>query len=875
MGKKLVGVLACVGASWGCGEGGRTSEAVPNGTHTPAPAAPLAGGRAARAARVRAAQAAAPEGYAIRRSRGGLAARIASQRLAAVFGPDGVEVTPDAEAWRLHVGSSRIGRGPRTDDPRAAEPRGERNRVSYARGTAEEWYVGGPLGLEHGFEIPVRPPGPADADLRIEVPLDGVVPELQGDEVALLRPKDGRAVARYGELFVADALGREIPARLAVEGNSIVLAIDDDRAAYPVSVDPMIWVSEQKLLPSDPGQTDAFGESVAVSGYVAVVGCSGDEFPGGDAAGAAYVYVRGPNGVWLETAKLVASDRAAGDRFGHAVAIHNDTIVVGAPDADLSGELNAGAAYVFVQNGGVWTEAAKLTAPNPLQADNFGRAVTVSGATVAVGAPERGDGTGFVFVDDGQGWAQQAEMTVVSVGFTTAIFGRAMALQGDRLLIAAPWQDWGDGATYVYERNNATWSQTAKLVGMVSSLSLDGNRVALGSVSTNGVVIKEWNGVSWVSAGGVQSGGWQPKFGASVSLSGLTLAVGAPDYNFPNANHAGAVFVYQQVGASTWVQDVVLDAGPPVASDHFGASVSVDGPVLLAGASASDLPSTEGPGAAYAYALKPGNGSQCTVPMDCASNFCVDGVCCDVLCGGDNPTDCQACSIAAGAASNGTCGPKLAGAVCRPSVGACDVAEVCDGNDIVCPANALAPNGTPCEDGDACTSGDSCQVGICTSGAESCGTGGAGGGGTGAGGGTSSSGGGAGGQGGGGSGPSTGGAGGGSQTSTSGAGGSGGMAGAGGAGAGGGGGLGGAGAGGGGVGGAAGAGGDPSGTTGSVGGGGAASGGLDPLVLPDSGCACSLPSGTGTTPSFAWVVAAAIAGAARRRGSPRRRVVCR
>lgn len=100
------------------------------------------------------------------------------------------------------------------------------------------------------------------------------------------------------------------------------------------------------------------------------------------------------------------------------------------------------------------------------------------------------------------------------------------------------------------------------------------------------------------------------------------------------------------------------------------------------------------------------DGAACVSAAGCSSGHCVDGVCCDAACGDADPGDCQACSIAAGAAMNGVCGPR-APATCRPPVDACDAAEACDGVSLQCPADAPASDGTPCE-------GGLCESGLCT-----------------------------------------------------------------------------------------------------------------------------------------------------------------
>ncbi len=47
-------------------------------------------------------------------------------------------------------------------------------------------------------------------------------------------------------------------------------------------------------------------------------------------------------GAWVEQAKLLASDGAAGDRFGVSVSVSGDTLVVGAAQDDTAGGADAG-----------------------------------------------------------------------------------------------------------------------------------------------------------------------------------------------------------------------------------------------------------------------------------------------------------------------------------------------------------------------------------------------------------------------------------------------------------------------------------------------------------------------------------------------------
>jgi hypothetical protein len=117
----------------------------------------------------------------------------------------------------------------------------------------------------------------------------------------------------------------------------------------------------------------------------------------------------------------------------------------------------------------------------------------------------------------------------------------------------------------------------------------------------------------------------------------------------------------------------------------------------------------------YARAITwPTVGQACTSAADCP-NFgnCVDGVCCHTACGNGDTTDCQACSVAAGAQEDGHCSPLIAGAVCRAQNSMCDLPEKCNGTSTVCAADTLKPDGATCTDGDACTQTDTCLAGAC------------------------------------------------------------------------------------------------------------------------------------------------------------------
>ncbi len=278
-----------------------------------------------------------------------------------------------------------------------------------------------------------------------------------------------------------------------------------------------------------------------MSGDTVVVGAFGEESsaPGvngnqGDNAaplsGAAYVFVRSGT-TWSQQAYLKASAPGGGDRFGHSVAVSNDTVVVGAwleasnatgvnGDQGDNSATEAGAAYVFVRSGMTWSQQAYLKASNTGASDRFGISVAVSGDTAVVGAywedsnatGVNGDqadnsashsGAAYVFVRSGGVWSQQAYLKASNTGASDD-FGYSVAVSGDTVVVGAILEDSSasgvdgnqaddsaadSGAAYVFVRSGSTWSQQAYLKasntgaddGFGDSVGVSGDTVVVGA----------------------------------------------------------------------------------------------------------------------------------------------------------------------------------------------------------------------------------------------------------------------------------------------------------------------------------------------------------------------------------------------------------
>ncbi len=179
----------------------------------------------------------------------------------------------------------------------------------------------------------------------------------------------------------------------------------DSGAAYVFTRSGSTWSQQAYLKASNTGESDLFGNSVAVSWDTVVVGAPGEASSttgvnsthneSAAASGAAYVFTRS-GATWSQQAYLKASNTGANDEFGGSIAVSEDTVVVGAKyESSSTAGINStpndsafgsGAAYVFTRSGETWSQQAYLKASNTEEIDFFGFSVAVSGDMVVVGA---------------------------------------------------------------------------------------------------------------------------------------------------------------------------------------------------------------------------------------------------------------------------------------------------------------------------------------------------------------------------------------------------------------------------------------------------------------------------------------------------------
>lgn len=498
---------------------------------------------------------------------GGEGYRARSGGLDFTFRGDGFQAAGHGFAWDLTL--KGLGRGEQIAPVTAPEIVQTDGRLEYRRGLLTEWYRNTVLGVEQGFTLHQAPRGRGPLVLRLSLSTDlAGTPDDDGSGLSFAAP--GGQTLRYGCLRAWDASGSPLQTHLRYLSGQVTLEVDDQGAAYPITVDPLIYL-EQKVLASGAAG-DYFGGSVAVSGDTALLGAYGVDLGADEDQGSAYVFIR-TGTTWTLQQRLLASDGAAGDFFGNCVTLSGDTALVAAAGDDFGANADQGSVYVFVRSGATWTQQAHFFASDGGAGDYFGDSVALSGDTALVGAQtddvgaNQDQGSAYVFVRTGTTWSEQAHL-FASDGAADDQFGYPVALSGDgdTALVGASEDDVGanasQGSAYVFVRGGTAWTQQAHL------FAPDG-------------AAEDW-------------------FGISVALSGDTALVGA-EHDQVGANALqGSVYVFVRSG-QTWTLQAHLTASDGAAGDYFGYFVALAGDTALVGAPRDDIGSSEDQGSTYVF----------------------------------------------------------------------------------------------------------------------------------------------------------------------------------------------------------------------------------------------------------------------------------
>ncbi|MEQ8852381.1 hypothetical protein, partial [Gimesia sp.] len=413
-----------------------------------------------------------------------------------------------------------------------------------------------------------------------------------------------------------------------------------------------------ELLPdaaTNPGHLDLTGQAVAVDGDWMVVGAPEADTSQGVDSGAVYIYVRNDantpdnetDDTWDFHSTLLtpSSSNPEYDKFGTAVDIDGDLIIVGSPFA-TDGD-SPSSAYIFTRmdsgtfndlTDDVWSYTTTLSRSEdmePLGQEGFGNAVAIKGNTAVLGVHSDRSfgyplGATYVFSTD-DSWSSHSVNTLrASDGTGDDWFGNSVSVteDGNTIIVGSYRDDSSTGAVYFYSRDRMgtsqvsddSWSETQKVSANVAgsqfgwAVDIDGNTAIVGAnyrpdpVNAGSAYIleaDEFNNWGIVAELRAADAAQYEQYGYSVSISG-NLAVVGNVFDDDLISNAGSVYIYN--GAGGWTSAPVQKIYPsnPTLHTNFGRSVSISGDTIVVGANAHehDFGGTTGivkTGSAYAF----------------------------------------------------------------------------------------------------------------------------------------------------------------------------------------------------------------------------------------------------------------------------------
>lgn len=250
-----------------------------------------------------------------------------------------------------------------------------------------------------------------------------------------------------------------------VEFDNGRLAITRPFGVYLYAFDGNTWVLQQSLPEANPGNI-AYGAAAALDSDLLIVGASGDDSicRGSKPEFCGLVYVYRFNGeAFVEEQILAPSDPGGGRRFGHAVAVSNETIIAAAQ--------NPAAIYVFEydESEKQWLETAILPA-GPFSGSRP-NAIAIQGDLAIIGDDHTNVGQradAFQRLSDGT-WVHRAVLEPEPNPWST-FYGRSVTIQGTRAIIGAHGEDQQSGAAYIYDLSPPTGDLTCDGVVTVPDL---------------------------------------------------------------------------------------------------------------------------------------------------------------------------------------------------------------------------------------------------------------------------------------------------------------------------------------------------------------------------------------------------------------------
>ena len=323
---------------------------------------------------------------------------------------------------------------------------------------------------------------------------------------------------------------------------------------WSFSVLSSAWALNEEGILLEGLDYNDFGQSVSISGEVAIVGARDETDTGVSGSGAAYVFAR--SGItWYREAILHAPAPAEDLFFGASVDLWDDVAVVGASGADG----DTGRVYLYQRYAARWNLVAVLAASDGQSGDAFGSSVCIYRDLILVGTDAMDNDAVYLFEKPTGGWTNMTETARLTTcaGNTGDNFGFSVSIFDDVAVVGEDGNDDGGtdaGAVYLYQRPAGGWTdmtETAKLTASDSQSS--------------------------------------DYFGCAVDIVEDTIVVGAR-YDDDNGYNSGSAYLFEKPigGWADMTETAKLTASDGDKSDDFGCAVDISEDMVVVGARYND-----------------------------------------------------------------------------------------------------------------------------------------------------------------------------------------------------------------------------------------------------------------------------------------------
>lgn len=368
-------------------------------------------------------------------------------------------------------------------------------------------------------------------------------------------PRFGSSLVKWGNSYVASAPNHW--ARAQFDGFNMART---GKVNIFKKNDAGKYISTGSVLSPSPGDEFFFGATLAADEQRFVVG----EPEGGPAykQGKVYVY----SDITQPPKIIAANDAEVFDKFGSAVAIKNNYVVVGAPYKPMSGSAR-GKFYIFRRSPitGDWAQhqAFNASADN----DELGKAVGITNDWIAVGSPGQArnghpdHGSVYLYKHNAATnlWSYHSVALPSDGGYHKG-FGSNLVMKGDTLMVTeSPATPGLKNRIYLFTLNNNVWSQVHEFLlpdageYIGNSIDFSGNKVVIAESSADigsafyagKVHYFEWNnGWQYKAVLTTANPKTRQRFGTAALLGNDEILSSSPTADGRQYPEAGLIYIF-------------------------------------------------------------------------------------------------------------------------------------------------------------------------------------------------------------------------------------------------------------------------------------------------------------------------------------------